>query len=217
MFRRSRQAAYEEGAYDPAATPGPAGTASGSAGPVTTAAPLAAAAPAVVNPGAGASLGTVGILTVLFGAWAGIVPFVGPLFGYNANGTKAWVWNLPHALIWLAPGAVAVVMGLMMLSRAPVARAGLGGRGHIWTGLVTACCGAWLVFALVAWPVAEGTQVIRPSSAWWHFLYTLGFMFGPGCVLMLLGGIAMGLATLTRRASTVVAQSTPLRDRAIAA
>ena len=47
--------------------------------------------------------GATGIFTVLLGAWAGIVVFVGPLFGYDAQGRGSWVWNSNHAFLHLAP------------------------------------------------------------------------------------------------------------------
>ncbi len=31
-------------------------------------------------------IGTVGFLTILISAWGGIIPYVGPAFGYSADG-----------------------------------------------------------------------------------------------------------------------------------
>jgi hypothetical protein len=212
MLRRSRQVAFE--GNDPATGAPVAGT---GAVPVTEAAMPVAAAPARVNPGAGASLGTIGFLTVLCGAWAGIVPFIGPIFGYNATGTASWTWNLQHALIWLAPGAVAVFFGLLMIARSPLASTGLGGRGHVWSGLIVALCGGWLVVGPIAWAVAETGRVIRPSSPWVEFLYFIGYSLGPGLLLALFGGIAMGISLIMRRESTLAARPAPLMERRVAA
>ena len=156
-------------------------------------------APAVVNPGAGVSLGTVGLLTLLVGAWAGIVPFVGPLFGYNATGTPAWTWNLEHALVWLVPGAVAVVFGMTMLALAPMARTGMSRLGPTWEGFIVACCGSWLVISPLAWRVLEGVPSIRPAGTTTELVYWIGYDLGPGVVLAVLGGMAMGIAMLARR------------------
>ena len=57
-----------------------------------------------------------GALACALGAWGGIVPFVGPIFGFSADGSPAWTWNLPHALLFLAPGAVAFVGGLAIIA-----------------------------------------------------------------------------------------------------
>ena len=39
-------------------------------------------------------LGTAGVIAVLVSAWGGIVPYVGPLFGYSGDGSGAWHWDL---------------------------------------------------------------------------------------------------------------------------
>ena len=39
-----------------------------------------------------------GFLALLLSAWAGIVPFIGPSFGFSADGTASWTWNLVHGL-----------------------------------------------------------------------------------------------------------------------
>jgi hypothetical protein len=202
MFGRSRRSSQEPVAYSPA-TGGVAGP--GSAG-VAGSSP--AVVPAVVNPGAGASLGTVGLLTVALGAWVGICPFVGPLF-LNAFGVPSWTWNLTNALVWLAPGALCVVLGMAMMARASATRIGAGGKGHLGTGLLVGCSGAWLLIAPIAWPVAEARFAIVPSTAWREFLYWVAYAFGPGALLVLLGGIAMGVAMLARRATGLAASGAP--------
>ncbi len=180
----------------------PVGTGGGSvANPSRVVSP--ATAPVVVNPGAGASLGTVGLLTLLVGAWAGIIPFVGPLFGFNATGTPAWTWSLEHALVWLVPGAVAVVFGMTMLALAPMARTGMSRIGPMWEGFIVACCGSWLVISPVAWRVLEGARSIRPAGTTTELVYWIGYDLGPGVLLAVLGGMAMGIAMLTRRERSV--------------
>ena len=48
-----------------------------------------------------------GIVALVIAAWGGIVPYVGPTFGYGATGTGAWTWNYSHLVLGLAPGAAA--------------------------------------------------------------------------------------------------------------
>ncbi len=84
---------------------------------------------AAVKVKGGGTLALVGLLTVLVGAWAGIVPYIGPTFGFGATGTPAWTWSLLHTLLWLAPGAVAVLCGLLIMAHVPSLRNGRGGRG----------------------------------------------------------------------------------------
>lgn len=173
--------------------------------------------PAIVNPGAGFGLAGIGLLTLLLGAWAAIVPFVGPLFGFGATRTGAWVWNLPHALLWLAPGAVAAVLGLMMMSRAPLARRGLARLGHAWAGLIVACCGAWLAIGPFAWRIIKGNVPIKTAGPYHELLYWAGYSIGPGVLLGLLGGAALGIAMVTHRAAAEEAVSTTVARDQVAA
>jgi hypothetical protein len=156
-----------------------------------------------------AAMAVVGALTVLVGAWAGIVPFVGGLFGYSADGSAAWTWNLPHALLWLAPGGVAVATGLFMLLLVP--RIGAGGARitSVWAGILAVACGAWLVIGLSAWPVLNQPAVAFASGASTLrlLLDQAGWTFGPGLVLVLLGGCALGLAL--RRTTAAASSQAP--------
>src|SRR5271156_5366005 len=62
-------------------------------------------------------IGTVGVLTVLVAAWGGLVPYVGPAFGYGANGAGAWHWSLTHAVLALVPGTIGVLAGLFIVGQ----------------------------------------------------------------------------------------------------
>jgi hypothetical protein len=64
------------------------------------------------------SLGVAGLLLVVLGAWGGIVPFIGPTFGFSADGKGSWHWELTHALLSLAPGAAALLAGLLIMTGA---------------------------------------------------------------------------------------------------
>ena len=50
-----------------------------------------------------------------FPAWGGIIPYVGPAFGYSADGTGAWHWDLAHTVLALVPGAIGVIVGILIL------------------------------------------------------------------------------------------------------
>lgn len=209
MFGRSRRVpVYEEA---PVAT-----TAEGvPASAVTTRA--RAVEPVLANPGAGAGLGTIAFFTIVLGAWAGIVPFVGPLFGYSATGHGAWLWNLPNALLWLVPGAVAVFFGFVLASRAPAARYGMGRIGPMTAGLIIACCGAWLAIGPFCWRVLEGAMPIRPAGPLHEFIYWVGYAIGPGIILALLGGAAVGIAMVNRRTAPVASVERTVTREPIAA
>lgn len=152
------------------------------------------------NPGATGAVFGVGFLLLLVGAWAGIVPFVGPIFGYNATGGGKWLWNLTHALLWLAPGAVAVLVGLAMMVRAGRVGAGLSRALPLWGGFLAACCGAWLVIGPLAWRLLEGRYPFRTASPFRELVNQIGYSFGPGALLVLFGGLAMGIVLMSQRA-----------------
>ena len=141
----------------------------------------------------GGALALVGFLTVLFGAWAGLVPYLGPSIGFGATGTPAWRWSLLHTLLWLAPGAVAVVCGMFMLTMIPSLRDGRGGRPAGLAGFLAFLCGAWLAIGPLAWRVLEKGSVFTGGSAWHDFLTRLGYSYGPAVIVAMLGGVAMGL------------------------
>lgn len=158
---------------------------------------------AAVAPG---GLVVVGLATLLVGAWGGIVPFAGPALGFSATGTGAWHWSLSHALLWLAPGAVAVACGLVMLGLVPRALAGTGRVGAAATGLVVAACGAWFVVGPAAWPVLQHTgRVFVPASPMRELAYVVGYSLGPGVLLCMFGAFAMGWSVCSRRARFPVA------------
>ena len=134
------------------------------------------------------SIELAGLLIVLVGAWGGIVPFVGPLFGYSADGSGSWTWNLSHTLLHAAPGAAAVFGGLVvMLAGGRLSRSGLK-----LGGLLAALAGAWLVVGPVAWPVLEHTKVFMSASPLRQFDYWIGYALGPGTLLAALGAFVLG-------------------------
>lgn len=156
------------------------------------------------------ALGTLGVLTLLVGAWGGIVPFVGPLFGYSADGTTAWYWNLPHALLWLAPGAAACAAAVVMLGALPRAVAGLGRIGAFGAGVLAVLAGAWFVVGPEAWPVLfRSAGVFAPAGAMRAFVHQIGYSFGPGVLLLLFGAVAMGMAGRRPRAVRAPAAARP--------
>ena len=133
-------------------------------------------------------LALIGLLTVLDGAWGAAVPFIGPLFGYRSHGQGAWQWSSLHGVLYLAPGAVAVLFGLIILARArSVTRGPVG-----FAGLVVAACGAWFVVGPALWPTFGTGPVFTPAStAMDNFVHQVGYNLGVGVILAMLGGMAL--------------------------
>jgi hypothetical protein len=63
-----------------------------------------------------AGLGIAGVVAVLVSARGGIVPFVGPLFSYDGDGSPWWHWGLPHSVLALAPGVAGLLLGLFVIA-----------------------------------------------------------------------------------------------------
>jgi hypothetical protein len=137
-----------------------------------------------------AGLGFVGLAIVLLGAWAGIVGFVGPEFGYNATTAVAWSWTTTNWLLHLLPGVVAFVAGLMVLSEA---RALSASRGSLaMAGTLTIAAGAWLVIGPVAAHVFQSAPAYGPSTESLAALANkVGADLGPGLLLAAFGAMSL--------------------------
>jgi hypothetical protein len=149
-----------------------------------------------------------GFLTLLLGAWGGIVPYVGPVFGFSGDGTGSWTWSTSHALLFLIPGAAACLAGLFMmlggLSRHAV------GRGIVAFGAILAIvCGAWFIVGPLAWPALEGSPFFVASSPLHQLAHWIGYSLGPGALLIALGAFVLGR---DRREGAVVVPSTGRPD-----
>lgn len=135
-------------------------------------------------------LGLAVVLALLVGAWGGIAPYVGPVFGYSPTGTGAWRWALAPGILALAPGALAVVAAVVLLSsgrRRP--RAGAA-------GFLLAIAGAWFVIGPLAWRVLEHTGAYFVAAAPFRELtYQVGSALGPGLIVLACGALAMGWAS----------------------
>jgi len=144
-----------------------------------------------------------GILALLLSAWAGIIPYVGPIFGFSADGTSSWTWNDAHTYGALVPGAVAFVACLMILAcaRRP---AGMQSAGTLASsGAVVFLCGAWLAVFPVAWAVIR-VAYFQTASPTLTLEYWLGYAVGPGVLLAAFGAFVMGRARIERVAHRLV-------------
>jgi hypothetical protein len=133
----------------------------------------------------------VSFLAVLLSAWAGIVPYVGPTFGFSADGTSSWTWNNAHTYGALVPGAVGIIFSMLILAaaRRPVGSQSAGTFAS--AGFLVFLCGAWLAIVPVVWPVITNLyfHVDSPSMT---LEYWLGYASGPGVLLAAFGAYVMG-------------------------
>jgi hypothetical protein len=138
-------------------------------------------------PAASFGIAVAAFLALVVSAWAGIVPFVGPTFGFSADGASSWTWNEVHAFGALVPGAVGVLMCLLMFAsiRQPSAL-------RMW-GFVLFLCGAWLAAIPVVWPVLVG-RYFHAASPTMTLAHWLGYASGPGVLLAAFGAFVIGRA-----------------------
>jgi hypothetical protein len=130
-----------------------------------------------------------GLLIILLGLWGGLVPFVGPAFGYAFTPDETWQWTDGRLFLEVLPAAATVLGGLAMTGSA---------------SRVSGSVGAWLAAAGGAWFVVGQTvsmlwndgvmQAGQPTAttdrgqvAEW-----LGFFLALGVVIVFLAALALG-------------------------
>jgi hypothetical protein len=143
------------------------------------------------------------VLVVLLGIWGGLVPFIGPYFGFGA-GPGAWTWNRPFATLDVAAAAGAVAGGLLMLiaMRSRLARLG---------GLLAVAGGMWFVLGPVFQPLwhQAGLAVDTTGPTWMQVAKIVGYHDGPGLLITLLAGYALGLMGQLRRTAVATPVAPP--------
>ena len=140
------------------------------------------------------SLGAVGLVALVISAWGGIIPYVGPTFGFSADGSGSWHWNLGHAVVALIPGAIGCLFALSLMGRT-AAGSTLRRVGLTSGGLLAIASGAWFVVGPLAWPVlVNGGHYFVTSSPLGELEYQVGYALGPGLILAACGAFAIGWA-----------------------
>lgn len=137
-----------------------------------------------------------GALLILLGAWGGLVPFVGPYFHYAYTPDRAWAYTSGRLWLSIAPGAVAVLAGLVLVSTRWRALGWLA-------ALLAAVAGAWFIIGTTVTGLAISSGSVSPgtplpgalgslSSATRQFLEQLGFFTGTGMLIIFLAAVALG-------------------------
>jgi hypothetical protein len=129
-----------------------------------------------------------GFILVVLGAWGGLIPFIGPYFGYAFGSHATWFYTTNRLWLSILPGAAVVIGGLILMR-----------SGHRASGAF----GAWLAMAGGAW-FAVGPAVSRlwehgagPIGAplFGHIRQTfelIGYFYGLGIVIVGLAAFALG-------------------------
>lgn len=138
-----------------------------------------------------------GLLVLLLGLWAAIVPFVGPYFHYGFTPNETWHFTLDRLWLNILPGTAAALGGLTMIAAARRGSGVLGG----WLALLG---GAWLLIGpsvSLLWghtaPGALQSGIGAPLGG--HdraAIETIGFFYGTGALVTMLSAFAIGRFTL---------------------
>lgn len=128
-----------------------------------------------------------GVLVVLLGMWAALIPFVGPYFDYGFTPDEAWHYSSSRLWLHILPGAIAVVGGLLMI---------LASRRHSGTlgGWLAMGAGAWLIVGpslSLFWQDKAGIGsplggTHRQAVEW------VGYYYGVGALIVGLAAFATG-------------------------
>ncbi|UQX89131.1 hypothetical protein M6D93_03795 [Jatrophihabitans telluris] len=116
-----------------------------------------------------------GFLLIVLGAWAALVPFIGPWFNLAYTPDSSWQWTAARGWHEVLPGAVAVAAGLLVLFSARRSTAVLA----CWLAVAA---GAWLVVGPALAPVLHtgslgsptGTGNSRQAAEQLLFFYAIG-------------------------------------------
>lgn len=130
-----------------------------------------------------------GLLLLILGAWAAIVPFVGPYmnFAFTPAASTAWHWTAARGWFEVAPGAAAFLGGLLLLGSSNRAVAIFGS----WLGIAG---GAWLLVgpSLAAFLNQDLGHPDPASTTGVHALEELFFFYAVGAAIVFLASAALG-------------------------
>jgi hypothetical protein len=156
---------------------------------------------------------TSGVLLLIFGAWAAIVPFIGPYlnFAYTPSTNTAWIWTESRGWFEVAPGAAAFAGGLLLLTT---------------TNRAVAILGSWLAIAGGAWLIVGPslTDVLDKSigtpdpasSTNVQALEELFFFYGVGALILFVASVALGRLSVQSIRDVAVAERRAARAEAAA-
>jgi hypothetical protein len=158
-----------------------------------------------------------GVLLIVLGAWAALVPMIGPYFNlaYTPAPNDAWHWTAARGWFEVLPGAAAFLGGILLLLSTSRVVTSLGG----W---LAAGGGVWLIIGPPLDRVLTGINLGAPdptSSNGVQALESLLLFYGIGAAILLLAALALGrLSVLSvrdvqaaeRRMAIVAGDRTPM-------
>jgi hypothetical protein len=147
-----------------------------------------------------------GLLILIAGAWAALIPFIGPYLHFVVGSDKAWDMSQGRFWLSLLPGLVAVVGGFLLMQAANRATATLGAQLAI-------AAGVWLIIGRELSHLWTQTWTEPPTGGTnKQALELLLYFYGVGALITALGGIAFGRVS-ARHAGDVERLAPPVDDR----
>jgi hypothetical protein len=154
-------------------------------------------------------LGTAGVIALLVSAWGGIIPYVGPVFNYSADGSASWHWNLAHTVLALVPGALGVLLGLFVIAESRGITVGRGRMSLAMAGTLLMICGAWFAIGFLAWPVISDAGPYFVATTHLRVLADqVGYGIGVGLILVFCGAYVVGWASRRQPKASVLPGTT---------
>jgi hypothetical protein len=132
-----------------------------------------------------------GLLLVVLGIWGGLVPFLGPQFGYGYTPGVPWAFTMTRFFLAILPAAAVILGGLGLMS----ASHRLGG---LLAGALAALGGAWFVVgprlsvlfgSPPGVPLAHGVLGMSMTE--------IGLFSGLGVVVLFLAALGIGRFSVT--------------------
>jgi hypothetical protein len=145
----------------------------------------------------------IGVLLMVLGAWGGLIPFVGPYFGYAYTPDRAWAYTSGRLWLSVLPGAAVFLGGLLVIASDGAAAFG---------AFLAALGGGWFVIGLPVASFVLAGRGITPGSpvashgaifgaAAMRFLEQLGFFYGAGVVILFFAAVGLGEVVVARMAA----------------
>lgn len=147
------------------------------------------------------ALKVIGGVIAGIGAWAAIVAYAGPAFGYPmppGSDQSAWEWSASHTWRHLLPGVAAIAGGALLWARTRGAH--LGGAG------LALLAGAWMIlspFVVRAWLDGGGGGGGGDASLTMQIITPLGYHHVPGILVVGLSSFVLGTLLMRRVAEPV--------------
>jgi hypothetical protein len=133
-----------------------------------------------------------GLFLILLGAWAGLIPLVGPYLNYGFTPNKTWDLTQGRLYLSVIPGAAVLLAGLVILM---TRSRGIGG----FFAFVAALAGVWFIAgaaivellpASLGSSITTGTPIGTTTQR--VILTALGFYAGVGALILFFASLVLG-------------------------